>query len=60
MPCRDTTLPTIAEILTLFDLDEILITAINEVFGTNYSTSVYWLIVVVIGIIGSFIELIAR
>ena len=50
----------LAWFLTLFDLDTILVSAINEVLGTNYSTSVYWLAAVVIAVIGIFIELIVR
>ena len=48
----------IAWILTYFGLDTILISAINEVAGKDYSTNVYWLIAAIIGVIGTFIELI--
>lgn len=43
--------------LTLFELDEILIKAVNELFGKNYSTAVYWFGAFVIGVILSIIEL---
>lgn len=43
--------------LTLFDLDETLVEAVNEIFGKNYSTAVYWLGAFVIGVILSIIEL---
>ncbi len=42
--------------LTLFNLDTILITAVNEVLGTNYSTNVYWLVAFLIAIIVAIIE----
>ena len=38
-------------ILTLFDLDVILIDAINQIFKTDLNTSIYWLAFIVIGII---------
>lgn len=42
--------------LTCFNLDKILVSGINEVFGTDYSTNVYWLIVVIIAIIIKIVE----
>lgn len=46
----------LAWFLTLFNLDTILITAVNEVLGTNYSTNVYWLVAFLIAIIVAVIE----
>lgn len=37
--------------LSLFDLDETLINAINEILNTQYSTNVYWLSFFIIGLI---------
>ena len=48
----------LAWILTWFDLDKIIVGAINELLGKDYSTKVYWLAALIIGIIGSLIELI--
>ena len=50
----------LAWFLTLFNLDVTLVSAINEVLGTTYSTNVYWLVAFVIGVIGFIIELLAR
>lgn len=41
----------IAWILTWFSLDDLLITGINEIYGTNYTVAVYWVIAFVIGAI---------
>lgn len=38
-------------ILTWFNLDNIFIKAINQIFNTNYTTAVYWLLFFIIGII---------
>lgn len=46
--------------LTLFNLDTILIAAVNEIFGTNYSTNVYWLTAFLIAVIGTPIEMAVR
>ena len=40
-----------AFILKCFEMDIILISALNEVLGTNYTTNVYWLIAFVIAFI---------
>lgn len=48
----------IAWILTHFGLDTILVSAINEILGKDYSNNVYWLIAAIIGVIGTFIGLI--
>lgn len=50
----------LAWVLTWFNLDTILVSAVNEVLGTTYSTSVYWLVAVVIAVIGTLIELMVR
>ena len=44
--------------LTWFKLDTILVTAVNEILGTNYSTNVYWLVAFLIAVIGTAIEMI--
>ncbi len=41
----------VAWILTWFDLDKILIDGINQIFNTNYTTSVYWLMFFIVGLI---------
>lgn len=46
--------------LTLFHLDTIIISGLNEVIGTNWSTNVYWLIVVIIAIIAFLFEYIIK
>lgn len=46
--------------LSLFNLDTILVSGINEVFGTDYSTNIYWLTAFVIGITATIIELIVK
>lgn len=38
-------------ILTWFNLDNIFIEAINQIFNINYTTAVYWLLFFIIGII---------
>ena len=45
-----------AWILTLFDLDEIIIDAINQLFNTSFNTNVYWLAFLIIGLIGNIID----
>ena len=40
-----------AFILKCFEFDRILISGLNEVLGTSYTTNVYWLIAFVIAII---------
>ena len=44
----------IAWILTWFDIDQIVVNAINQILNTDYTTAVYWLIGIVIGIIVCF------
>lgn len=41
----------LAWILTWFNLDTILINAINEIFNTDFTTAVYWLLFFIIGLI---------
>lgn len=45
-----------AWILTWFDLDVIIIDAINQIFNTSFTTSVYWLAFLIIGLIGSILN----
>ncbi len=33
-----------AWILTLFNLDNILVDAINQIFNTDFNTAIYWLV----------------
>lgn len=46
----------VAWILTWFDLDEIIVDAINQLFNTSFNTNVYWLAFFIIGFIGSIID----
>ena len=41
----------LAWILTLFKLDEAFVNAINQIFGTDYTTAIYWLLFLMIGIL---------
>ena len=41
----------LAWILTWFDLATILINAINQIFNTDFTTAVYWLLFFIIGLI---------
>lgn len=41
----------VAWILTWFNLDNILVNAINQILNTDYITAVYWLLFFIIGII---------
>ncbi len=41
----------VAWILTWFDLDELIISGINEIFNTNFTVAVYWLIAFIIAVI---------
>lgn len=45
-------------ILTWFELDNILIEALNQIFNTNFTVSVYWLMFFIIGAINSIIEIV--
>lgn len=46
----------LAWILSLFNLDNILIDAINQILNTNYTTAVYWLLFFVVGLIATIIK----
>ena len=41
----------VAWILTWFDLDSLLIAGINEIFNTDFSIAIYWVIALIIGAI---------
>ncbi len=41
----------IACILTWFSLDKLIISGINEIFNTDFTVAVYWLIAFIIGAI---------
>ena len=41
----------LAWILTWFNLDNILVNAINQILNTDYTTAIYWLLFFIIGII---------
>lgn len=45
-----------AFILKCFEMDTILMSGMNEVLGTNYSTNVYWLIAFVVTFITFIVE----
>lgn len=38
-------------ILTWFELDNLIIAGINQIFNKNYTTAVYWLLFFIIGLI---------
>lgn len=46
----------VAWILTWFSLDDLIITGINEMFNTNFTVAVYWLIAFIIGTIICIVE----
>lgn len=46
----------VAWFLTLFSLDNLIITGINEIFNTNFTVSVYWLIAFIIAAIVCIVE----
>lgn len=46
----------IAWILTWFNLDSLLITGINEIFNTDYTVALYWVIALSIGVIKCIIN----
>lgn len=41
----------LAWILTWFKLDEAFTNAINQIFNTDYTTAIYWLLFLIIGIL---------
>ena len=41
----------VAWILTLFNVDDLIIAGINELFNTDFTIAVYWLIAFIIGAI---------
>lgn len=47
---------TLAWILSWFNLDDILIDAINQILNTNYTTAVYWLLFFAAGLIATIIK----
>ena len=49
-----------AAVLTLFHLDEIYTEMINSIFGTTFSTNVYWFSVLIVGVLVYLIEKIKR
>lgn len=46
----------LAWILSWFNLDNILIDAINQILNTNYTTAVYWLLFFAAGLIATLIK----
>jgi len=46
----------IAWILTWFDLDILIIAGINEIFNTDFTVAVYWLIAFIIAVIVYVLE----
>ena len=43
-------------ILTLFNFDVIIIDAINQIFNTDFNTSIYWLAFLIIGLIRTIFD----
>ena len=41
----------IAWILTWFNLDNVIVNAINEICKTNYTTAIYWFLFFIVGIL---------
>lgn len=41
----------VAWILTWFSVDDLIITGINEIFNTDFTVAVYWLVAFIIGAI---------
>ena len=41
----------LAWILTWFDIDNLIISGINELFKTDFTTAIYWLFFFVLGLI---------
>ena len=46
----------LAWILTCFEVDNIFTEAINQIFNTNYTTAIYWLLFLIIGVIVMLIK----
>jgi hypothetical protein len=40
-------------ILSLFNFDNIFIDAVNQIFNTDFNTSVYWLTFAILGVISN-------
>lgn len=43
-------------ILTWFNLDNMVVEAINQIYNTNYTVVVYWLIIFILSIIVGIIK----
>lgn len=43
-------------ILTWFSLDDLIVEGINQIFNTNYTIAVYWLLFFIVGLIVVFIK----
>lgn len=41
----------IAWILTWFNLDNLIVDAINQIYNTEFTVAIYWLIAFIIGVI---------
>lgn len=48
----------ISWILTWFNLDNLITTGINEIFNTNFTIAIYWVITFVIAVIITIIAVI--
>ena len=46
----------VAWILTWFSLDDLIMVGINEIFNTNFTVAVYWLMVFIVGAIICIVE----
>ena len=47
----------LAWVLTWFKLDQLFVEGINQIFNTNFTTAIYWLLFLIIGVIHVLIEL---
>lgn len=43
-------------ILTWFNLDNLFVQAINQIFNTEYTTAIYWLLFLIIGLIVKIVK----
>lgn len=43
-------------VLTLFNLDNLFVQAINQIFNAEYTTAIYWLLFLIIGLIVKIVK----
>ena len=46
----------VAWILTWFNLDNLFIEAINQIFNVEFNTAIYWLLFLIVGIVIRILE----